>query len=76
MKNRNTEILQIEKAPLSSREEEVLYLISEGFSTNDIAEDLHISKDTVKTYRKNLFRKLGANNMAVLIRRSIEYGII
>jgi DNA-binding NarL/FixJ family response regulator len=76
MKNLDAEVFEIEKVPLSDREEEVLSLISQGFSTNDIADDLHISKDTVKTYRKNLFRKLGANNMAVLIRRSMEYGLI
>lgn len=48
---------------LSKREIEVLDLMIENFSNDEIAEKLFLSKETIKTHRKNLFRKLGVNNL-------------
>jgi DNA-binding NarL/FixJ family response regulator len=48
---------------LSKREIEVLDLMIENFSNDDIAKKLFLGKETVKTHRKNLFRKLGVNNL-------------
>ncbi|HUH18911.1 response regulator transcription factor [Albibacterium sp.] len=45
-------------SPLSERESQVLQSISEGKSYSKIAEDLFISKETVKTHIKNIYRKL------------------
>jgi len=45
-------------SPLSARESQVLQSISEGKSYSKIAEDLFISKETVKTHIKNIYRKL------------------
>lgn len=45
-------------SPLSNRELEILQLISEGKTYTKIATDLFISKDTVKTHIKNIYRKL------------------
>lgn len=50
--------------PLSEREYQTLALIAEGYATKHIAAQLNISKDTVETHRKNLLRKLGAENSA------------
>ena len=61
---------------VSKREIEILNLISFGLSTNDIASNLYISVETVKTHRKNLFQKLAVNNVAVLVRRGLEQGLI
>ena len=61
---------------LTSREFEVLYLLSSGHSTPEIAKELFLSPETVKTYRKNLITKLDAKNVANLIRLAYEYEII
>ncbi|TCK84934.1 response regulator transcription factor [Albibacterium bauzanense] len=45
-------------SPLSDRESQVLQYISEGKSYSKIADELFISKETVKTHIKNIYRKL------------------
>ncbi|MGD9796107.1 MAG: DNA-binding response regulator [Acidimicrobiia bacterium] len=50
---------------LSEREREVAALIARGLSNREIAAELFLSTDTVKTYVKRLFRKLGVNNRAL-----------
>lgn len=57
---------------LTSREIEVLKLISHGFSDKEIAEILHLSKRTVNGYRDSLLLKFGARNSPQLIRIAIE----
>jgi len=47
---------------LSLREQEVLALLALGFSNPEIAEELFLSVDTVKTYVRRVFAKLGVNN--------------
>ncbi len=61
---------------ITQRESEILNLISLGFTTSDIASSLSISKETVKTHRKHLLRKMNAKNVAVLVRRAVENGLI
>ncbi len=61
---------------LTTRELEVLRLIACGASTKEIAEQLFISIKTVETYRKNLFLKFNVANMAVLVKKATEIGII
>ena len=50
---------------MSERELEVAALIARGLSNREIAAELFLSTDTVKTYVKRLFRKLGVNNRAL-----------
>lgn len=52
---------------LTRREKEVLYLIAEGMTNNEIAEKLFVSSTTVDTHRKNLLAKFEAKNTASLI---------
>ncbi len=47
---------------LSEREREVLALIARGMSNPDIAAELYLSVDTVKTHVRTMFRKLGVTN--------------
>lgn len=47
---------------LSAREEEILDLLAEGESNLQIAQQLYISENTVKTHIKNIYAKLGVNN--------------
>lgn len=59
---------------LTRREKEVLNLIAEGMTNNEIAQKLFISTTTVDTHRKNLLEKLNARNTAALIKLSISQG--
>lgn len=61
---------------LTRREKEVLSLIAEGLTNNQIAEKLFISTTTVDTHRKNLLAKFDAKNTATLIRRAAQYKFI
>jgi DNA-binding NarL/FixJ family response regulator len=61
---------------LSIREKEVLKLIIDERTTNEIAETLFISVNTVETHRNHLMQKLGARNLAGLVRIAIEKGLV
>lgn len=56
-------------AALSEREREVLGLIVAGLTNKEIGRALALSPRTVETHRANLFAKLGADSLALLIRR-------
>ncbi|NHF59157.1 response regulator transcription factor [Flavobacteriaceae bacterium TP-CH-4] len=58
---------------ISRREKEVLKLILEEYTTQEIAEKLFISFGTVETHRRNMMSKLGAKNTAGLVRIALEY---
>jgi DNA-binding NarL/FixJ family response regulator len=61
---------------LTQRELEVLNLIGEGLTANEIAQKLFISTNTVDTHRKNLFTKFNAKNTALLIRLATQMKFI
>jgi len=61
---------------LSRREQEIVKLISEGFSSRKIAETLAVSPRTVEAHRANIYRKLGMHNLAELIKYAIKAGIV
>lgn len=61
---------------LTKREKEVLQLISEGLTNNQIAEKLFISPLTVDSHRKNLLTKLSVNNTASLIKLAVKHGLV
>lgn len=60
------------KSVLSSREKEILGLISRGKTSHEIADQLFIGKSTVDTHRKNMIRKLGLNGAGELLRFALE----
>ena len=69
----------IEASPLdglSPREREILQLVAEGRTSQEIAERLFISSKTVDTYRSRLMRKIGVEDMAGLVRFAIQHGVI
>jgi DNA-binding NarL/FixJ family response regulator len=61
---------------LSSREMEIVYLISEEKTTGEIADELNISISTVENHRKNIFRKMGVKNLAGLVMTANRVGYI
>jgi DNA-binding NarL/FixJ family response regulator len=62
--------------PLSPRELEVVKLIAEGFTSEEIAEQLFISKKTVDRHRANVLEKLGMRNRVELTRYAIRRGLV
>jgi DNA-binding CsgD family transcriptional regulator len=58
---------EINHQKLSLREIEVLGLIMQGLTNNEIAEKLFVSYETVKSHRKHILTKTGAKNTAALI---------
>ncbi len=62
--------------PLSPRELEVVKLIAEGLTSEEIAEQLFISKKTVDRHRANVLEKLGMRNRVELTRYAIRRGLV
>lgn len=60
---------------LSSRERQVLQLLSEGHSVAEIAATLSLSPKTVETYRARMMEKLGIYELAGLVRFAIQQGV-
>ena len=63
-------------ALLTSRETEVLQLVSEGKANKQTADELHISIKTVEKHRQSLMHKLNIHDTAGLTRHAIAAGII
>ena len=61
---------------LTSREREVLHLVAEGFTGQEIAQRLVISPRTAELHRANVLRKLGLQNQREIVRYAIKKGII
>jgi DNA-binding NarL/FixJ family response regulator len=61
---------------LSKREIEILKLIAEGLSNEEIGSALNISPATVRTHRANLISKTGTNNTASLVMFAIKNKVI
>lgn len=61
---------------LSPREREVVRRIVEGYSAREIAESLRTSVKTVEKQRRDAMRKLDVDNLASLVRVSLELGLI
>ena len=61
---------------LSPREREILQLVAEGKTSQEIAVTLSISPKTVDTYRSRLMGKIGVEDMAGLIKFAIQHGVI
>jgi LuxR family maltose regulon positive regulatory protein len=61
---------------LSGREREVLRLASGMLSTQEIAQAMYLSVNTVKTHLKSIFRKLGAASRGEAVRRARSLGLL
>jgi len=65
-----------EKDPLTNREREVLKATVEGYTNNEIAEQLVISPKTVDTYRQRIMEKLNLHHRSELIRYALKRGYL
>jgi DNA-binding NarL/FixJ family response regulator len=62
--------------PLTAREQEIVKLIAEGLTSDEIAESLVISSKTVDRHRANVLEKLGMRNRVELTRYAIRRGLV
>jgi predicted ATPase/DNA-binding CsgD family transcriptional regulator len=60
----------------STREFEVLELVSNGLSNRAIAQKLHLSIETVKWYNKQMFMKLGVNNRIQAVNKAAKLNLL
>jgi DNA-binding NarL/FixJ family response regulator len=60
---------------LTPRERELVQLLSEGYSSNDVAERMHVSIKTVATHREHVMRKLRVGSVAELTRYALREGL-
>ncbi len=61
---------------LTKREKDVLKLIAEEYTTQEIADKLFLRKHTIERYRKNLISKLNVKNLAGLTKYAIKLGLV
>ncbi len=65
-----------EPVTISDREAEIITLIAEGYTNNEIAEKLFLSPHTVNTHRKNILQKLGVNNTAAIVMYAVKTQLV
>lgn len=61
---------------LSKREFQILRLLSDGMSVNEVAAELHISNKTVSTHKARLMEKMGFSNNADLVRYAVANKLV
>lgn len=61
---------------LTRRQHQIVCAIAYGRDNGQIARELHLSTDTVKTHIRYLFRKLGANSRAQLVHLAHVHGLL
>lgn len=67
---------ELNRLNLSKRELEVLQLMAQGLSNQEIADQLFVSLSTVKTHANNLFDKMGVERRTQAINQAKQLGII
>ena len=72
---RETEAARKRYNSLTSREQEVLALVVQGFANKQIGDELNISEPTVKMHRGRLMDKMGADSLPDLVRIAEKLGI-
>ena len=61
---------------MTDRELQILRGMTDGFSNLEIAKQLFVSEDTVKTHARRLFRKLGANDRAHAVALGMRFELV
>jgi len=64
------------KGALSEREVEVLRLTAEGFTNQEIADQLYLSRKTVDSYRSRIMDKLNLQHRSELVRYALQKGLL
>ncbi len=61
---------------ITKREIEVVKLIAQEYTTQEIADQLFVSTNTVATHKRNLFVKMDVKNSVGMVKKAVEWGII
>jgi DNA-binding NarL/FixJ family response regulator len=69
-------VARTEPSPLTPREEEILQLIADGYSTSEVAARLFISGKTVKNHLASVYDKLDARDRTQAVLSAVRIGII
>ena len=69
-------VLTCDPVMMSERENEIIVLIAEGYTNDQIAEMLFLSKHTVNTHRKNILFKLGVKNTAGIVMYAVKTQLV
>ena len=59
-------------SPYSNRQLEILKLLSKGLNSGEVAEELGISRETVRTHRQHILRRAGAPNMLAIVTEAVR----
>jgi DNA-binding CsgD family transcriptional regulator len=62
--------------PLTRREKEILGLIAQGLTSQEMADKLFLSALTIETHRRNLLAKSEVNNTALLMREAARHQLL
>jgi LuxR family transcriptional regulator, maltose regulon positive regulatory protein len=62
--------------PLSEREMDVLRLLASNLDGPEIAHELNVTLNTMRTHTKNIYSKLGVNNRRMAVQRAEELGLL
>ena len=65
-----------QRAPLTTREHEVLDLLVAGLPTDSIADDLAVSRNTVQTHVANILHKLDVPDRAKAVHHAVDLGLV
>lgn len=68
--------LREEEYGITERQKQVLKLVAQGYTSEEIGDMLHVSTKTVMRHRANIYAKVGTNNLAELIKLAIRSGLV
>lgn len=72
-----THLKQEDQIPkLTQRERQIVFLLAKGYNSQEIADRLYISKETIRVHRKNMLKKTKSTSSAQLIKKSFEWNLI
>lgn len=74
--NKKKKTEEVEIIVLTKREKEVVKLVSDGFTSGQIAEKLFVSPRTIDTHRANLMKKLKVKNSVELVNKVREFSLL
>lgn len=65
-----------ESIVITKREKQIIELIAEGLTTQEIADNIHLAVNTINTHRKRIREKTGAKNAIGILRFGLRTGIV
>jgi two-component system, NarL family, invasion response regulator UvrY len=75
-KHFSPEPVNVSPTVLTARETEILTLLASGYSTQKVADELHLSPHTVHTHRKSIIKKLNIKSPTEFVIYALDFGLI